>query len=49
MPRQDIYERPKNTEKLKFHMYEAEQTILFSPADYTGNKFLGSWSKIYNL
>ena len=41
--------RQKNDEKLKFFIRDTENTLLYSPADYTGNKFFGTWSKVMTL
>jgi|FrelakmetLWP11LW_1041352.scaffolds.fasta_scaffold15020_2 hypothetical protein len=41
--------RPDNKEKLRLFMQDSENTMQYSPADYTGNKFLGTWSKLVGL
>ena len=41
------YGRPDNKEKLKFSMQDTENTMEYQPEDYTGNKFMGTWSKLY--
>ena len=41
--------RPKNTEKLRFYIQDSENPMSYSPQDYNGNKFIGTWSKLTNL
>ena len=41
--------RLKNDEKLRFFIRDSENTLQYSPADYTGNKFFGTWSKVMTL
>jgi hypothetical protein len=41
--------RPDNKEKLRFFMQDSENTMSYSPADYTGNKYFGTWSKMVDL
>ena len=43
------YGRPKNDEKLRMFMADSENTMQYSPTDYTGNKFIGTWSKLLGL
>lgn len=44
-----IYGRQDNKEKIKTYIRDSENTMLYSPNDYHGNKFFGSWNKIFNL
>ena len=30
-------------------MQDTENTMEYQPEDYTGNKFMGTWSKLYNM
>ena len=30
-------------------MQDDENTMLYRPEDYSGNKFLGQWSKVFTL
>ena len=41
--------RPTSDKKLQWHMMDEENTMLYSPVDYTGNKFFGSWNKLVLL
>ena len=34
---------------MEFFIQDDENTMLYSPHDYNGNKFFGSWSRIANL
>ena len=43
------YGRPDNTEKIKTYIRDNENTMMYSPNDHHGNKFLGTWNKILNL
>ena len=35
--------------KLRMYMRDNENTMMYSPQDYTGNKFLGAWNKVMLL
>lgn len=35
--------------KLRFYMKDNENTMMYQPQDYTGNKFLGAWNKVMLL
>ena len=41
--------RQKNDKKLQMYIRDQENTVLYQPQDYTGNKFFGGWNKILNL
>ena len=41
--------RLTNDEKLKFYIRDEENTMMWRPEDYTGNKFFGTWSKVLLL
>ena len=41
--------RPDNKEKLRFFIQDDENTMSYSPTDYTGNKFIGTYSKLVDL
>ena len=41
--------RPDNKEKLKMFIQDEEQTMLYSPEDVTGNKWLGQWSRLIGV
>ena len=41
--------RMENTEKPKTYIRDTENTMLYSPIDHHGNKFLGSYNKFFNL
>ena len=41
--------RPDNKEKLRFFIQDTENTMQYSPTDYTGNKFIGTYSKLIGL
>ena len=43
------YGRPKNDEKLRLSIMDNEQPFQYSPTDYIGNKFIGTWSRLINL
>lgn len=43
------YGRPKSDKKLTFHISDEENTMLYSPADYTGNRWFGTWNKLINM
>ena len=43
------YGRPKNDKKLTYHIFDEENTMLYSPADYTGNRWFGTWNKLIHL
>ena len=34
--------RQKNDEKMRQYIRDKENTLLYAPADYTGNKFIGN-------
>ena len=44
-----VYGRPDNKEKLRFFIQDSENTMQYSPVDYTGNKFIGTWSKLLDM
>ena len=46
---QKAFGRLKNDEKLNFFIQDSENTMQYSPNDYTGNKYFGSYSKLVNL
>ena len=31
------------------YMRDSENTVMYQPQDYTGNKFFGTWNKIFNI
>ena len=41
--------RLKNDQKVKMYLRDAENTVTYQPQDYTGNKFFGSWNKVFNM
>ena len=41
--------RPDNKTKLKNFMQDSENTMMYQPEDFTGNKFLGTYSKLFNI
>lgn len=41
--------RPDNKSKLEFYIQDSEQTMLYKPTDYTGNKFIGTYSKLIDI
>lgn len=41
--------RPDNKKKLEWFMQDDENTMLYKPEDYSGNKFLGQWSKVFTM
>lgn len=43
------YGRPDNSEKMNVYIRDTENTMLYSPNDHHGNKFLGSWNKLLSL
>ena len=43
------YGRADNTEKIKLNYQDDENPILFTPEDYTGNKFFGNLNKLVFL
>eukprot|EP00354_Favella_ehrenbergii_P009160 CAMPEP_0170466652 /NCGR_PEP_ID=MMETSP0123-20130129/10528_1 /TAXON_ID=182087 /ORGANISM="Favella ehrenbergii, Strain Fehren 1" /LENGTH=134 /DNA_ID=CAMNT_0010732827 /DNA_START=16 /DNA_END=420 /DNA_ORIENTATION=+ len=43
------YGRPDNKEKLRVFIQDSEQPMQYSPTDYTGNKFIGTYSRLINL
>ena len=43
------YGRPDNKEKLRLNIYDSEQPLMYTPTDYTGNKFIGTYSRLINL
>lgn len=43
------YGRPDNKEKLRLFIQDSENTMQYAPTDYTGNKFIGTYSKLVNL
>lgn len=46
---QKNFGRFDNTEKLRTYMRDDENTMMYRPEDYTGNKFFGQWNKLMNL
>ena len=46
---QKPFGRVKNDERLEFFSQDAENTMTYSPHDYTGNKYFGHMSKLVNL
>ena len=45
----DNFGRPKNDKKIKMLVNDDENPLTLSPADYTGNKFFGTWSKVMTM
>ena len=43
------YGRQTNQEKLRMTIQDDENTMMYTPLDYTGLKYLGTVSKIPNL
>ena len=43
------YGRATNKEKTTYYIYDSEQTMMYRPQDYTGNKFFGVWSRVAAL
>jgi len=41
--------RLKNDEKIKMYIRDNENTLQYSPENYTGNKFLGLYNKVILL
>lgn len=41
--------RPSNQEKQRFFIQDTENVMQYSPQDYTGNKFIGTYSKLMGL
>lgn len=41
--------RPDNKEKLRFFIQDDENTMSYSPTDYTGNKYVGTFSKLVDI
>lgn len=41
--------RPKNDQKIRMYMRDNENTVMYTPTDYTGNKFFGTWNKALTL
>ena len=41
--------RLRNDERMEFFIQDSENTMMYSPHDYTGNKYFGSLSKMVNL
>lgn len=41
--------RGDNSEKPYAYMRDTENTMLYSPLDHHGGKFLGSWNKLINM
>ena len=41
--------RLRNDERMEFFIQDSENTMMYSPHDYTGNKYFGTFSKIVNL
>ena len=44
-----MFGRTKNDQRLEFFIQDSENTMLYSPNDYTGNKYFGSYSRLVNL
>ena len=43
------YGRQENDQKIKTFIRDTEHSMTYSPEDYNGNKYLGTWSKLLNL
>jgi len=41
--------RQDNTEKVTTYIRDSENSMLYSPNDTTGNRFMGTWNKLLNL
>lgn len=41
--------RETNEQRIKFPIYDAEHTATYSPNSFTGNRFFGTYSKLYQL
>ena len=41
--------RPDNKTKLKNYMQDSENTMMYQPEDFSGNKFLGTYSKLFGI
>ena len=41
--------RPTSDKKIKVHINDEENTMLYSPADYTGNRWFGTWNKLIHM
>lgn len=41
--------RRDNTEKIRTYMADDENTFMYEPESYSGNKFFGQWSKQMGL
>jgi len=41
--------RLKNDKKLKIYMNDEENSMMYTPENYTGNKFFGRWSTMMTL
>jgi len=41
--------RPTNKEKLKVFIHDEENSMMYRPEDYHGNKFFGTWSKVLSI
>lgn len=42
-------QRHESSEKIRTFIRDSENTMTYSPNDFSGNKFFGSWSKLLNL
>jgi len=41
--------RETNEERIKFPIYDSEHSATYSPNSFTGNRFFGTYSKLYTL
>ena len=41
--------RSTNNEKLRMYIRDKENTVMYTPEDYSGNRFLGTWNKAMSL
>jgi hypothetical protein len=41
--------RGTNQDKLKFFIQDDEQTMLYTPEDFSGNKWFGKWSELLTM
>ena len=46
---QKAFGRPRNDQRMEFFIQDSENTMTYSPHDYTGNKYFGTFSKLVNL
>ena len=45
----ETFGRVTNDEKMKMYIRDSENTMQYSPENYTGNKFLGLYNKVVML